>query len=492
MSEQPAQEDYDQSKLIWWPQEGPQEALFACDVPDILFGGSRGGGKTDGIIGRLGFRAHTYGKLFNAVIFRQTMPSGDDLWDRACQIYWQTGAWIQEYNHTIRFREGGRMRFRPLERVSDADKYQGQNLSDVVIEEAGLYPSPDPIDRLWGAMRSGAGKVEASLVLTGNPGGAGQHWVKERYIDPWPAGNRPLRVLLPNGGVHYRIFIPSKIEDNRILLENDPHYINRLYMVGSPALVRAWLDGDWNAVEGAFFPEWRPAKHVIRPFPIPKDWLRYCSMDWGSAKPFSIGWHAIANDDFKVHGRLIRRGCAVRYREWYGRGQKYNVGLKLTVEEVAKGIQEREGWVNGKPNPEEPIKFRVADPNIFKVDGGPSHGERFSRMGIHFGPADNRRLPEVGAMVGWDLLRARLKGEDGQPMLIVFDTCTDLIRTLPLVQHDQSRPEDLDTESEDHALDDERYFCAARVFTPRGTTERIAKRPVDGYRPKREISWREL
>jgi hypothetical protein len=484
--------DPDEPGLVWYPQEGPQEALFHCPIADILFGGARGGGKTDGVLGRLGFRAHQYGRLFNGCIFRPTMPSQDDIFERACQIYREVGAVPYEYNHTIKFREGGRLRFRPLERVQDADKYQGQNLSDVWVEEVGLYPSPDPIDRLWGAMRSGQGKVSASLIVTGNPGGAGQHWIKERYIDPWPAGNRPLRVYLPNGKFHERIFIPSRIEDNKILLANDPEYINRLYLVGHPSLVRAWLKGDWSAVEGAFFPEWRQDRHVMRPFPIPKDWSRYCSMDWGSAKPFSIGWHAIANDDLKVDGRWIRRGCAVRYREWYGRGYKYNEGLKLTVEEVAAGIKAREGWRDGKPNPEEPIRFRVADPSIFQVDGGPSHGERFSRQHVHFSPGDNRRLPEVGHMIGWDLVRARLKGEDGDPMLVVFDTCPDLIRTLPLAQHDKAKPEDLDTKSEDHALDEERYFCAARVFTPRSFKETVVRRPVDGYRPKRSVSWKEL
>ena len=417
------------------------------------------------------------------------MPSQDDIWERACEIYSTIGASANEYNHTIKFREGGRLRLRPLERVQDADKYQGQNLTDAVIEEAGLYPSPAPIDRLWGAMRSGAG-IPISMLLTGNPGGAGQHWIKERYITPWPAGNRVMEIILPNGSIHRRIFIPSFVRDNKILLEKDPEYINRLYMVGHPTLVKAWLDGDWDAVEGAFFTEWSHAKHVIRPFPIPKEWLRYCSMDWGSAKPFSVGWHAICGDDIKINGKMIRRGCAVRYREWYGRGQQYNEGLKMTVEEVAEGIKRREGWKDGKPNPEEHIKFRVADPNIFKTDGGPSHGERFSKAGIHFGPADNRRLPEVGHMVGWDLVRARLKGEAGDPMLVVFDTCTDLIRTIGVVQHDKTKPEDLDTESEDHALDEERYFCASRPFTPAAFKEKIAKRPKDGYAPRHSPSWR--
>src|SRR5262245_26574971 len=104
-------------------------------------------------------------------------------------------------------------------------------------------------------MRSGAG-VPVSMVLAGNPGGPGQQWIKQRYVDPWPAGGRVLEIKLPNEAIHRRIFIRSFVRDNKVLLQKDPEYINRLYMVGHPTLVKAWLDGDWSAVESAFFPEW--------------------------------------------------------------------------------------------------------------------------------------------------------------------------------------------------------------------------------------------
>ena len=58
-----------------------------------------------------------------------------------------------------------------LEGVRDASKYQGQNLTDCAVEEAGNYDSPAAIDMLWGALRSGTG-VPPQLLLTANPGGA--------------------------------------------------------------------------------------------------------------------------------------------------------------------------------------------------------------------------------------------------------------------------------------------------------------------------------
>src|SRR5690606_3402568 len=134
-------------------------------------------------------------------------------------------------------------------------------------------------------------------------------------------------------------------------------------------------------------------------------------------------------------------GALVRYREWYGASAP-NTGLKLTAEEVASGIKSREKG--------ETIAFGVLDPAAFAEDGGPSIAQRLAGKGVHFRPADNKRVGSRGAMGGWDMMRARLKGDGERPMLYVFSTCRDFIRTVPVLQHDQNRPEDLDTAAEDH------------------------------------------
>jgi hypothetical protein len=133
-------------------------------------------------------------------------------------------------------------------------------------------------------------------------------------------------------------------------------------------------------------------------------WTRLRSFDWGYATPFSVGWWA-----------------------------------------VAAGILEREHG--------ETIRLAVADPSIFRQDGGPSIGERMRRARVSFRPADNTRVGKTGAMSGWDQLRARIHGaplgagdaDDAAPVPYVFDTCRDFIRTVPVLQHDPMRPEDLDT-----------------------------------------------
>ena len=129
---------------------------------------------------------------------------------------------------------------------------------------------------------------------------------------------------------------------------------------------------------------------------------------------------------------------------------------------------------NGRPV-FETISYGVMDPSAFAQSGGPSIAERvFSATGgrVNFRPADNARVGTRGAMGGWDQMRARLLGQDGVPMLYIFATCADSIRTIPVVQHDDKRPEDLDTESEDHAIDEIRYACMSRPWTASAPKER--------------------
>jgi hypothetical protein len=79
--------------------------------------------------------------------------------------------------------------------------------------------------------------------------------------------------------------------------------------------------------------------------------------------------------------------------------------------------------------------------------------------------AENRRTAALGHMSGWNQLRNRLVGdEDGNPMLVMFDTCSALVRTLPALQHNPDKPEDVDSESEDHAPDECRYAVMSRPF----------------------------
>ena len=223
--------------IVWRPQAGPQKALVDCPLSEIFFGGARGGGKTDGVLGKWALKEKRYGSHFNAVMFRRTTVSSEDAIERSKQIFEPLGGKFNEAKLRWRMPHGGRVAFAYLDSVDDAQEYQGRNLTDAWVEEAGQYPDPAPVDRLFGVLRSAAG-VPVQLILTANPGGSGQHWISERYgLIPFPRGPKVVGRVLGNGSVHKAAVIPSRLTDNRVLLTSDPGYFDRLHLVGSAALI---------------------------------------------------------------------------------------------------------------------------------------------------------------------------------------------------------------------------------------------------------------
>lgn len=458
--------------VIWQPQEGPQTALLACPVFEVFYGGARGGGKTESSIGDWLQHSAQYGEGAIGIFFRRKLVQLAEVIARTKQLFTKLGAKYNEQQKTWTMANGARLKFAYLERDSDAEEYQGHSYTRVYVEELTNFPSPGPIDKLRATLRSGAG-VPTGMRLTGNPGGAGHNWVKKRYIDPDPAGYRILteETEIEVDGVKQivalsRVFIPSKIGDNQLLMRNDPTYILRLKQSGSAALVEAWLKGNWDVIDGAFFDEWDESRHVIGTnvgLPLLKpSWLRFRAFDWGSAKPFSCGWYCVIEETTPLGDFILPKGALVKYREWYG-STGPNKGLKMTADLVAQGIVNREAG--------ERIRYGAADPSIYIRDGGPSIGETMAIHRCSWRRADNKRK------AGAEALRQRLVGVDGNPMIYFLDCCEDTIRTIPTLQHDEDDPEDVDTEAEDHAYDETRYAVMSRPWVPRPASAPVSSLP---------------
>lgn len=442
-------------EVIWSPQEGPQTALLQCPVFEVFYGGARGGGKTESSLGDWLQHSSTYGEAAIGIFVRRKFTQLAEVIARSKQLFTKLGAKYNEQKAEWKMPGGARLKFVYLERDSDAENYQGHNYTRIYVEEVTNFPLPGPIDKLRATLRSGSG-VPVGMRLTGNPGGPGHNWVKARYIDPAPQGYKIIteQTEVEIDGVKRivsldRVYIPSRLGDNMLLMRNDPTYVLRLRQSGSEQLVRAWLEGDWSIVDGAYFEEFDESLHV-RPSSLIKyatpQTLRFRAFDWGSAKPFSVGWYAVCDG---LWGDLPR-GAIFKYREWYG-AKAPNVGLKMEAGQVADGILKLE-------EENERIRWAVADPSIFIRNGGPSINELMFKC--RWRKADNKRQP------GWQQIRHRLAGVDGVPMLYIGDRCEDTLRTLPVLQHDDKDPEDLDTDGEDHAADELRYACMSRPWSP--------------------------
>lgn len=250
-------------KAAWAPQAGPQTAAIYCPIQNIGFGGARGGGKTSWEIGDYLYHSARHAPYARGILFRRTYDELDEVRDQAAEVFnrlkgarWRAAAntWVMPW--------GGWLKLRYLAADRDAARYQGHQYNWLAIDEAGNFPNPDPINMVRATLRDKRG-IPTLFRMTANPGGPGHSWIKSEWIDVAP----PMTPYLnPNTG-EWQVFIPSRLQDNRILFDNDPGYINRLRGSGPAWLVRAWLEGDWNATPegGIVKAEWLRKRFEVVP-----------------------------------------------------------------------------------------------------------------------------------------------------------------------------------------------------------------------------------
>lgn len=439
-------------QVIWEPQRGPQRLAMKCRFVDELFyGGARGGGKTDFAVGDWADHAAEFGAFAKGILFRKSYDELEEVVERTSQLYPKLGA---HYNISKRmwvFPNGAKLWLRYLKRDKDAEKYQGRSFTWMCIEEITNFPSPAPIDKLKGTLRSAHG-VRCRWIATGNPGGPGHNWVKGRFISPM----RPYEIFTDPRTNRTRIFIPSKLEDNKLLMRSDPTYVDRLRDAGPAWLVQAWLSGNWDIVAGGMFDDvWDRDKLVLPSVEIPKHWPIYRSFDWGSTKPFSVGYHARLPGDESFLGRIFKKNTRIRVFEWYGcKKDEPNTGLKMLATEIAEqGLQQERLWGIASQ-----IRTGPADPSIFTEENGSCIAKDMAQKKMIFLPADTR---PGSRKTGWEtyrkMLKAGLKTPYEEPGYFVMDRCLDYIRTVPVLPRDERMPDDVDSNSEDHIGDESRY-----------------------------------
>lgn len=427
--------------VVWQPQPGPQTLASVCPCDEIFYGGAAGGGKSDWILGHMTKKEHLYRAAFRGVIFRKTYPALEEIELRAKEILFQI------YDSTIwaagrmqfNFPSGGWLKLRAMEADNDRFKYIGHQFSDIGFDELTMWPTDVCYNYLLSRNRSAAG-VPCQIVSASNPGGPGHHWVKQRfllkegtYLKQPPL--EPQHTYNPRTGRYRtRIFIPAKLTDNRVLMENDPGYEDRLEGIADPQIRRALRDGDWDILAGAALPELREDVHVIRNITPPPGVDQWCSCDWGYSKPYAVGWF-FRNFD----------GNVVMWMELYGAGARQGEGTRESPEMVWNkirsieqefGVRIKERWLDAQHFNAEP-----GSPSIAEMLGGEQAGWRPWAKGEQSRFTKKMKIHEY------------LKVTNNVSRLVFCERCVHTWRTLVALPLDPKDPEKADTTAEDHAFD---------------------------------------
>src|SRR5690606_29303984 len=277
-----------------------------------------------------------------------------------------------------------------------------------------------------------------------------------------------------------RISIFLDVRKNHVFLSKNPTYLADMAREApNDAVRRAWIDGDWDIVAGGMWDDvWSAKHHIVEPFPIPRSWRIDRSLDWGSSSPFCVLWFAESDgcdyQDSEGVWHSSVRGDIFVINEWYGTNGQINQGLKLTAEEVAKGILERElGWkiyerVHPGPADNQIHQELQAGQNIASDMALPirlDDGREFP--GIEWTRSDKA---EGARVTGWAMIRDRLKRVvpdlnsltlKEQPGLFFFSSLKHTLTHFPVTPRDEKVIDDVPKRGEYHIQDTLRYRILA-------------------------------
>lgn len=390
-----------------------KQSLFFDTIqktPITFYGGAKGGGKSHGLRSIMLIRRAVYPGSTGA-IFRRTYPELEANHIRPLfQSFPKLRKYYNESKKLLTLPNGSTIQFCHCNNEADVDLYQGREIHDLAIDEAGQWPE-EMFRRLLGSNRSSKPGISARAILTGNPGGIGHGWLKRLFIE---------RRFNERENPNDYAFIQALVDDNKALMENDPNYVTRLESEPNEALRKAYRYGDWDIFAGQFFQEISKDIHVIEPFDIPPHWNRFGAYDFGFNHPAAFGW--FANDE---------DGNTYLYREYIKAGMR--------VDQFAKNINEysdtaqlypivagRDCWTTKSV-----LRDEAQPPTI---------AEQFLTHGISLKPAVVDRIQgasQIRSYLAW-------KGRpNNKPRFYIFKTCPIAFDCLARMIHDPDNVEDV-------------------------------------------------
>lgn len=459
-------------EIFWAPLPGSQTAFMTSPYFDTLYISGRGIGKTSCLLySYLGHVGKGYRASWRGLILRRKMGELKDIIISSKEIVPKLFP-KAKYNgseYTWTFPEGETLTFSYLNGEKDATNYQGQQYPFLGFEELCSFPDREPVDMLLACVRPPPGATHGLPLMvrsTANPYGVGLSWVVDKYglVDNSKMISKVLGALGKQ-----RVAIFGKLEENIVLLDQDPHYRETIREAagGNKDREKAWLTGDISVNSGGFFSDYFESRYNIIPHLAPKDFPRGWSIskgyDHGKASPFATVWVATSdgtpvtvNNNRKIGGV---KGDKIIFHEYYGseigpNGKPSNKGLRLSVADIAANITSIEQSLGIRSS------FDVADSAIWGSQDSLTPESEFRKHGIYWKKSAKERIP------GWEYMCDLLMGakpestEEGplreKPGLFIMDNCNYLINNLLAAPKDDKKPGDIDTKV-DHDLDAARY-----------------------------------
>ena len=439
----------EEQNIVFKPNVGPQTDFLAAGEREVLYGGSAGGGKSYAMLADpLRYMGHP---SFSGLLLRHTTEELRELIYKSKEIYPQIWKGIKWSERKMQWEapSGARLWMSYLDRDDDVLRYQGLAFSWIGFDELTQWSTPYAWNYMRSRLRSVAQDLPVYMRATTNPGGPGHQWVKKMFIDPAPYGKQFNATDIESGNVlsypkghtksgqplFKRRFIPARLSDNPYLSAQGDY---ETMLLSLPEHQRKQLlDGDWDIKEGAAFSEFDRNIHVIEPFAIPRNWVKFRACDYGYGSYSGVLWFAVSPDE-----------QIIIYRELYC--------SKVLATDLADMILDAEADDGN-------IKYGVLDSSLWhkRGDTGPSLAEQMTMKGCRFRPSDRSKGSRVS---GKNEIHRRLQVDEftEEPRLVFFNSCTNTISQIPALPLDKKNPEDVDTRSEDHLYDALRYGIMSR------------------------------
>jgi len=432
--------NFERAGVVLQPRQlAASAAARLCDGPGgptaVGYGGARGGGKSHWLLAQIGAddcqRVPGLKCLLLRKVGKANMEHFEDLRRR---LFVGLKHEFSAYRGVLTFANGSRIIAGHFQAEKDIDAYLGLEYDVVGIEEATTLSSRKHQD-ISTCCRTSKANWRPRIYSTSNPGGIGHAWYRAKFIAPYQDGHET-----------ETRFIPARVTDNAF---NNPEYAKVLASL-TGWQKRAWLDGDWDIAAGQFFTTFRREVHVIE--------------DFDDAR--AVEWFAALDYGF-THYTVVLLGCldsdgnvfvVDEHAERLWLPQRHAGAIRAML--ARHRIADRQLQIAD-------LKRLVAGADVFsKQSDGTTVAAQYARQGIALRVANTDRVN------GWaEILHRFGDAEHGvTPTLFIHRRCGRLLETLPALQHDPNRPEDVlkvDADEDgiggDDAADALRYLVATKA-----------------------------